>query len=97
MKLPEGTLFSYGERDGLFDDLRVKGYTLEGCPDWGERSLLHVIPEDTDALFETGISTHLNGDYGRHGLFDETLRFLVFERSDLEEMSKIINEALKVV
>ena len=98
MKLPEGTLYSYGDK-WCFEDLFVKGYTIDGSPDWGERRLNSVGLDnsgDEAALLELGMSFFMHTDYGRHGLFNDEIVFLVFEKWDLEEMQRIIAEALKV-
>ncbi len=101
LKLPEGTIFSQGER-WCFYGLQVKGETLgndfierslidirsEGCEDWSEK---------LEEMLADGTSYPIDDAYGRDGLFEDDALFLVYEKSDLEELKNVINAALEAV
>jgi len=98
-KLPEGTLFCECER-WVFGTLHVKGETWER--DFLLRDLQSIDAEDSgewgrrlDEMLESGASYPINGDYGRDGSFNENALFLVYEREDLLELRRTIDEALE--
>lgn len=100
MKLPPGTVFSSGE-PMVFLDLYVKGDSWE--VDFLQSSLIGIDSFDSrqtverfDEMNEKGISYPINKHFGREGLFDEEMLYLVYEKEDLIYLKEIIEEALRI-
>ena len=100
MKLPEGTIFSSGERFA-FSYLHIKGET------WGvdflQSSLIDIesfsCQENFDRLDEMdqkGVSYPIRTSYEREGLFDENMVYLVYEKEDLKYMIEQMEKALEI-
>lgn len=88
MKLPEGTIFSSGE-PYAFSGIYIKGETLD--VDFVESSLIDIesfsSEDNVDRMCEmeeNGASYPINKDYGREGLFDDDMLYMVYEKEDLE-------------
>lgn len=88
MKLPEGTIFTSGH-DYCFTDLMIKGETWE--VDFLESSLISIEYENShysnsmfDLMGKEGASEPINTSFGREGLFDDTILYMVYEKADLE-------------
>ncbi len=103
MKLPEGIIFSSGV-PFAFSDLLIKGETWE--IDFLESSLVGVgidsfsseeHADRMDEMQEKGTSYPINSHFGREGLFDDEMIYLVYEKQDLEYLIERFKEALKVV
>lgn len=98
-KLPEGTLFCEAE-PWVFGTLHVKGETWEH--DFLLRDLQSIEAHDSgewgrrlEEMLEEGASYPINDAYGRDGSFNEKALFLVYEREDLLELRRAIDEALE--
>lgn len=98
MKLPEGTIFTSGE-PYAFLNLLIKGETWE--VDFLESSLLDIdsfsSDENSDRMNEmkkNGTSYEINKSFGREGLFDDKMLYMVFEKKDLEYMIKRFKYAM---
>ena len=99
-KLPEGTLFCEAQ-PWVFGTLHVKGETWES--DFLLRDLQSIAADDSgewgrrlDEMLESGASYPINDAYGRDGSFNEKALFLVYEREDLLELRRVVDEALIV-
>lgn len=100
MKLPEGTIFSSGPQYG-FSDIQIKGETWE--VDFLESSLVNIDSFNHDEwsdrmqkMHEKCASYPINKDYGREGLFDNEMVYLVYEKEDLEYMIEKFKEAILI-
>lgn len=100
MALPAGTVFCKG-RPAVFEGLRVKGET-DGN-DFEVRDLKWIDANDSGQAFDrldemekNGASYPMETAYGRDGFFDEQDVFLVYEPADLEELSRVMAEAIRV-
>ncbi len=100
MKLPEGTIFSSGA-PYAFSELMIKGESWE--VDFLESNLIsteyHSSEEWADqtyAMHEKGASYPINKDFGREGLFDDKMLYLVYEKEDLKYLIDKFNQALKI-
>ena len=98
MKLPEGTIFSSGQ-PFVFYDLRVKGESLE--VDFLESSLMDIDchcskerAERFEEMHEKGTSYPINKSFGREGLFDDEMLYVIYEKEDLEYMIETFKEAI---
>jgi hypothetical protein len=103
MQLPPGTLFCKIGEAWIFEgSLAVKGETLAGDPgDFYDRDLCTIDFGDSNELFErleamrdSGASFPLNTAESRDGLYDREALFLVYEKADLEELQRVIQEAI---
>ena len=99
MKLPEGTIFSSGERYDFFN-LLVKGESWE--VDFTESDLIDIDSFSSEERYdrlvemdEKGCSYPMNRSYRRDGLFDDEMIYLVYEKEDLEYLIKVLSEGLK--
>ena len=102
MGLPVGTVYSKGKQwyfgnlqvfggkfgDNDFTCIEVAGIEAESSEDWVDK---------LEDMLKNGTSVPCDKDgYGRDGMYDNTDLFLVFEKEDLEHLSKIVNEAIEV-
>jgi len=98
MKLPPGTIFSSGE-PFAFRDLLVKGESWE-C-DFVQSSLIGIESFDSEQhadreyeMLEKGSSYPINKSFGREGLFDDKLLYLVYEDKDLVYLKNVISNSI---
>lgn len=101
MKLPSGTVFSSGENN-CFMDLHIKGETWE--VDFLQSSLIGIDSfsseenaDRMDEMEERGVSYPINRSYGREGLFDDNMLYLVYEREDMAYMIREFQKALMAI
>ena len=96
MKLPEGTIFASGGRC-YFDGFFVKGETWE--TDFLCRSLNIFDASGTDDFvggfdeMVAGASRPIEQCYGREGLFDDEMLYLVYEPADIAELIRVLQAA----
>lgn len=99
--MPKGTLFAEVLENGTYSYLCIFGGYGTG-PDFIERSIM--APESTgteeylerlEAMREQGASFPVNEDYGREGLFDDNLKYLVFEPADIASIIADIAPAMR--
>ena len=98
-KLPEGTVYSRYE-PCYFTGLFIKGDTLE--LDYIEMSLIgNVKSHDTGDFLDKceqpyGNSIPLDFEcYGRNGCFEDDQLYAVYERVDVEDLIKTLEQAIK--
>lgn len=96
LKLPIGVIYSKGKRN-YFDSFMVKTKNLEN--DFCYRDLMWFSSENEgdqlnkfDKMIDEGISLPINYAISRDGCFDEEDLFLVYEKEDLKEICKIMQE-----
>lgn len=101
LTLPEGTVYS-GYQPCVFDGLFIKGETWDN--DFLENNLIAELDcSGSDERFDilskvenTGESFKLDFDcYGREGLFDDEMKYAVYEKEDVEGLIKTLQESLK--
>lgn len=100
IQMPVGTLFAEAFHAGNYGPLQIFGGY--GCgPDFTERSITSPQSDDTEEyldrvedMFNNGTSYPVNVDYGREGLFDDTLKYLVYEPSDIASIIAAIAPVL---
>jgi hypothetical protein len=94
LRLPTGTLFSPMLQKWVFGELSVKGETLDlgnEVGDFLELGLNWIDGTDTgevcdrlDAMLaDSSVSYPLQSAYGREGLFDNDMVYLVYEKADV--------------
>lgn len=89
LKLPEGTVFCYGERWN-FSGLCIKGKSL--VDDFLFKDYCGICDHNDDifgdyeSMLASNKSVDINDDYGRDGMYDNSRIFLVYERDDLIKM-----------
>lgn len=98
MKLPPGTIFSSGD-PYCFVDIYVKGDTwevdfLESSPIGIDAFSSEIHADRMREMHEKGTSYPVNKDFGREGLFDPKMLYLVFEKEDLEYLKEVIQKAI---
>jgi hypothetical protein len=104
LKLPSGTIFSSGEA-WVITGFNVKGETIDDGHgnniDFYYQDLLQIDSFNSQELFERleemlkdGKSYPINQHEGRDGLFDDEIRYLVYEKGDLEEIRMIFDRSL---
>lgn len=57
---------------------------------------LYQAVDRLDDMLENGASYPMDASYGRDGCFNEADLFLVFERADLVQLGKIVDQAILV-
>src|SRR5579859_2553998 len=94
MKLPEGIIFSSGE-PYAFSGLYIKGETWK--VDFLESDLINIDSfssnDNAEKMYDMetkGNSYPINKSYGREGLFDDNILYLVYEKEDLEYLIKVL-------
>jgi hypothetical protein len=94
MQLPPGTLFSPMLQKWVFGELSIKGETWDlgnEVGDFLELGLNWIDGDDTgqvcdrldEMLADSSVSYPLQSAYGREGLFDNTMVYLVYEPADV--------------
>lgn len=98
LKLPSGTLYCTGP-EFAFGCIEVKADSLG--VDWVSLHLNNIEANDSGECFarleemlEAGASYPLNESFGRDGMFDDDVVFLVFEAPDLISLRSYIDDAL---
>lgn len=102
MKLPAGTLFSAMHQKWVFGELSVKGETWQNGDEVGdflELGLNWIDGHDTgevcdrleEMLADSSVSYPLQSAYGREGLFDNDMVYLVYEPADVAALLAEIN------
>lgn len=102
LKMPAGTMYAKGE-PWAFDGIHVRGDTMPNGNDWDCAQLAWIDSDDSgqavdrlDDMLENGASYPMDASYGRDGCFNEADLFLVFERADLIQLGKIVDQAILV-
>lgn len=100
MKLPPGVIFSSGV-PYAFSGLMIKGESWE--VDFLESNLIsidsHSSEDWTDRIcemHEIGSSFPINKDFGREGLFDDKMLYLVYEKEDLKYLIEAFQKAIRI-
>lgn len=91
LEMPRGTLFAEAFDPCNYGPLCIFGG--EFGPDFTERSITacesdgsEQYIERSQEMWETGASYPVNTDYGREGMFDDSMRYLVYEPADIESI-----------
>lgn len=103
MQLPAGTLFAPMQQKWVFGTLSVKGDTSQHGDEIGDFLKLGLtwiegdgFSEVTDRLEEmladSTVSYPLQSGYGREGLFDNDMVYLIYEPADVAELLAAINQ-----
>lgn len=101
MALPAGTIYAKGTAIASFGSLEIKADSLGG--DWVCLDPCYVDgrdPGECDERFEdmllNGASYPMRSAFGRDGCFEQDAIFLVFEKDDLLQLRKYVEEAIAV-
>lgn len=89
MAMEPGVLYAQVAKDGQFGELHIFGGAF-GSNDFTTRSITGPEFNDTDELFQREEDMRVNGTsypvdslYGRDGLFDDDIRYLVYDEADI--------------
>lgn len=100
MELPAGTLFSPLLQPWVFGDLSVKGVDMgNDVGDFLELGLNWIDGDDTrqvcdnEMFADSSVSYPLQSAYGREGLFDPEMVYLVYEPADIAVLAVVAVEA----
>jgi hypothetical protein len=101
IKLPAGTFYcEIDDNDGMLSICK-KGETFDQTDDWFYTDLGDIEAKSSEHRFdylidseENGTSYDLNKTQGGDGLFGKKSRYLVYEKKDLLELKKYIENSL---
>jgi hypothetical protein len=99
MAMPAGTVFSYYEPIN-FNGLYIKSSEPDNNPDFFVQDLIGAVENNSSDDFftkceqmEEGASLPVDFEIsGREGLFDDKLRYAIYEKEDVEKLIKILEE-----
>lgn len=93
MAMEPGVLYAEVLEDGQFGELHIYGGSSGN--DFVIRSLMTPDAHDSDELWErqdemlaNGASYPIDSAYGRDGLFDDDIRYLVYDEADVVSIVK---------
>lgn len=100
LAMPAGTIY-HQCAPCHFLSMCVKGATVFDGEDWEMISVPDLDDAFVDAFLEAwdkGVSVPMLFDsYGRDAIFDDSLRYAVWESDDLQGLLAIVNRAIQVV
>ncbi|WVX88742.1 hypothetical protein SEA_BIRDSONG_91 [Gordonia phage Birdsong] len=91
MAMPAGVLFAEARSPFVYGDLQIYGGKF-GDNDFLTRSLVHESEDSGEfmdrgtEMWEHGTSYPVEAHYGRDGVFDDTIRYVVWEAADLKSI-----------
>ncbi len=96
VKLPAGTIY----KKSTETELQIKGdWVSDDGRDWACALFAAECADDQDTYIGLMLGDSypiLTESFGRDGCFEDDAEFLVYESWDLEQLRKIIDEAIKV-